>query len=134
MCERDYLMNLLAQFAQAIGRAIHKAQHERNPIEAGQMLDEAITAATDIDGSIMLTLAPESISMIMNASGVDPYVVEYIARSMDLAGNYYTEGGSAELGTLRKQQAQAVASAYGIDLSTAFELPAEADLDDILPA
>lgn len=116
MFERDYLVRMMAEFAQGIGLAIRRARNEHDPHSAAMMLEAAIGSATDIDGDVLLALSPGSIAAILDVSGVDPNVVEYVAQSIALAGTYYKESGNISLGNLRLEQAKALAEAYGFEL------------------
>lgn len=117
MFERDYLMRLIMAFFQGITRSIEKAEKDKDPRVAAEMLDEAISSATDIDGATLLSLAPESMAGVLQVSGVDERVGEYIGRSLQLASQYLAEAGDSELAALRAAQAQGVAAAYGFTLS-----------------
>ena len=116
MLEQDYLMRILLQFAEIIRRSWMKADKERDPRRAADMLEDAIGQATDIDGGALLSLSPDSMASVMQVSGVDPRVTEYIAHSLLLASGYLREAGEDELADLREQQAHAVAGAYDIEL------------------
>lgn len=116
MLEQDYLMRILLQFAEAIRRSWARSVEDRDPRDAANMLDRAIGDATDIDGATLLSLSPESIASVMQVSGVDPRVSEYIARSLLLASGYLAEAGEGELSALRAEQARALAEAYDLDL------------------
>ena len=83
---------------------------------AGAQFLRAVGDATDIDGATLLSLSPESIASVMQVSGVDPRVSEYIARSLLLASGYLGEAGEHELAALRAEQARALAVAYDLDL------------------
>lgn len=73
--------------------------------------------ATDIDGATLLSLSPESIASVLQVSGTDPHVIEYVVRSLALASVYLRESGDEEqLADLRLQQARALADAYGLYL------------------
>ena len=109
-------MRIFIQFADAIRRSWQRAHKDYDPQSAAEMLDTAIGEATDIDGATLLSLAPESMASIMQVSGVDSRVSEYIARSLLLSSSYLEEAGNAELAQVRKAQAQAVAKAYGVIL------------------
>ena len=93
MLEQDYLMRILLQFAEAIRRSWARSVEDRDPRDAANMLERAIGDATDIDGATLLSLSPESIASVMQVSGVDPRVSEYIARSLLLASGYLAEAG-----------------------------------------
>lgn len=117
MFERDYLLKLFTDLAQAIMRSLHVVQEDKDPQSAADMLDMAIGDAVGLDAPTLLALAPESIAQIMQVSGTDPGVTEYVARSMMLSASYRADAGEAELSQLRQRQAQAIADAYGHDIS-----------------
>lgn len=116
MLEQDYLMRILLQFAEIIRRSWTRADKERDPRRAADMLEDAVGEATDMDGGALLSLSPDSIAAVMKVSGVDPRVTEYIAYSLLLVSGYLHEAGEHELADVREQQARAVAAAYGIQL------------------
>ena len=125
MLHQDYLMRILIQFAEAIRRSMQKATEEQDPRGAADMLEAAVGEATDMDGGVLLSLAPESIAGVMQISGTDPRVTEYIARSLMLAATYLREAGDDALADIRVAQATAIAAAYE------FALPSNpADLDN----
>ena len=121
MFEQDYLMRIFLQFAEIIRRSWTRAGKERDPKAAADMLEDAVGEATEIDGATLLSLAPDSMAGIMQVSGIDPRVTEYIARSLLLASGYLREAEEFELADLRESQARAVAHAYGIDLPDSLE-------------
>lgn len=130
MLQRDYLMNLILQFVQGIRRSMEKGQ--RDPEDAAASLEEVVAQAMDMDASVLLGLQPESFASILQVSGTDPRVVEYIARSLALEAHYLDEAGSEGLAALRHGQAQALAAAYGIDASGMDEMPTEEELNELL--
>jgi len=113
--QRDYLMQLIEQFTAAIRRARSRAEEEDYQA-AADALDGVIGNALGIDGATILSLSPDSITAIMNVTGVDPGVTEYIAKSMQLQSLYFEKAGDAFTSSLRLQQAQAIADAYGFTL------------------
>lgn len=116
MLERDYLVRMLVQFAQAIRQSMQKAAGDRDPRAAADMLEAAVAEATDIDGGVLLSLAPKSIAGVIQVSGTDPRVTAYIARSLLLASTYLHEAGDHGLADIRAAQARAIADAYAFDL------------------
>lgn len=120
MLQRDYLVQLISQFIQAILNSRTTSKHD--PQSAAEALETAIGAATDIDGATLLSLGPESIAAVMQLSGVDPRVAGYIAFSLKLESEYLQQAGNYALAELRAGQAQSVAEIFGYDLS---EVPAE---------
>lgn len=117
MFQQDYLMRIFLQFAEAIRRSMEKANGKLDPASAAEMLETAVGEATELDGGVLLSLAPESIASILQVSGTDPRVIEYIARSLLLESRYLEDAGQNEKAALRASQAHALAEAYGIDLA-----------------
>lgn len=117
MFEQDYLMRIIAQLLGGIRRSMERAAGEEDPDGAARMLDMAIGDATDLDGEALLSLAPESMATILQVSGVDPHLIEHIARSLLLSARYYGEADNGEMADLRASQARALAGAYGHELS-----------------
>ena len=113
MFEQDYLVKQFLMFFKALTRSWEQMEEEKDPFAAADTLEDAISAATDMDGTALLTLAPESIASIMQVTGVDPRIVEYISRSMLLESVYLEQGGDSGLADVRAAQAHAIADAYG---------------------
>ena len=128
MLERDYLTRQLLLFFQAMVRSWQQKEEE-NPQSAADTLEEAIEEATDLDGTALLSLSPESIAQVLRVSGVDQKVVPYIAHSLLLEAVYLRGTGDAPLADIRRLQASALAHSYG------FDLPSDpTDFDAIDPA
>ena len=127
MLHQDYLMRLIMNLVVAIRRSLEQAQHDHDPETAAATLEAAIGEATDIDGAVLLSLTPESIASILQVSGTDPGVIEYLSRSMLLASKYHAEAGNADVAALRESQAFALAEAYGINLALEPVSPEELD-------
>ena len=124
MFERDYLMRLIMDFMQGIRLSLERAADGHDPAGAADSLDNAIGSATDIVPATLLALTPDSIATIMQVSGVDPKVTEYIARSLLLSSRYHADAGDNETAALRMEQGLAVARAYGHDVSASDADPA----------
>lgn len=116
MFEQDYLMKQFLMFFKALTRSWEQMEKEEDPQGAADTLEDAISAATDMDGTALLTLAPESIASIMQVTGVDPHIVEYLSRSMLLESVYLDQAGDSGLSAVRAAQARAIADAYGFGL------------------
>lgn len=116
MLEQDYLMRIFLQFAEILRRSWFKSRDDRDPKAAADMLEDAVGEATDIDGGTLLSLAPESMAGILQVSGTDPRVIEYVARGLLLASSYLREAGDDALADLRQAQAKALSDAYELDL------------------
>ncbi|MBQ6454700.1 MAG: hypothetical protein IJJ32_01245 [Eggerthellaceae bacterium] len=129
MLQQDYLMRMILQFAEAIRLSLQKSNGQHDPRAAAEMLEAAIGEATDIDGGILLGLAPESMVGIMQVSGTDPHLTGYIAHSLLMSSLYLKKANEPALAQLREKQARAVAFAYGITLP---EVYSEADMEAFL--
>ena len=108
MFEQDYLMRIIAQLLGAIRRSMERAAGEEDPDGAASALDMALGDATDLDG--------EALASVLQVSGVDPHLTEYIARSLMLSGRYHGEAGRPDVAELRQAQGRAVAAAFGHEL------------------
>lgn len=120
MFQQDYLMKLIMQFIQGIQRSMERASSENDegdPESAADLLEATIGVATEIDGGVLLSLSPDSIASVLQVSGTDPGVAEYIGRTMFLESDYLVRAGRAEDAQLRLDQARALADAYGFELS-----------------
>lgn len=124
MFEQDYLYRLIMALITAIRKSIQKALGEKDLDKAAETLENSISQATDLDGSVLLSLAPESIAQVLQVSNTDPRVVIYVAHSMQLQAHYLKQIGKIELSNLRNKQAHALADAYH------FDLPEEQDLEE----
>ena len=127
MLQRDYLMRLISLFVESIQRSLHQSKVDGDPRAAADTLEAMIGEATDIDGAILLSLAPESIASVMQVAAVDPKVTGYIVKSLVLAADYLDEAGDADIADLRRAQASAIAEAYGIEEPTVEDVVAEAE-------
>lgn len=118
MLEEDYLMRMLLALFKAMNRAAERAngKTDPNPREAANMLEEAIGNAVEMDGAVLLSLAPESIAQVMQVSGVDPALTQFVARSLLLESVYLEQAHEKQLAALRAEQARAIAQAYGFSL------------------
>ena len=116
MLQQDYLAKMIMQFIDAIRRSIDRAKERQDPRGAAETLETAIGDTTDIDGGVLLSLAPESLVGVMQVSGVDPHVTDYIAHSLLFSSMYLKQAGDEGLARIRESQARAVAQAYGVDL------------------
>lgn len=108
---QDYLVRLIVAMSAAIRRALSKKEaHE--PYVALDDLERAIGEAVDMDGAILLTLAPESLVSILQLGSVNDSLAEYIVRAILLQSELYSELGEEQLAEVRNAQAEAIASAF----------------------
>ena len=124
MFERDYLMKLILGYFKLIVVVVKRAEKEKDPEGAANMLEAAIGEATEIDAEVLLSLSPDSIASILQVSGTDPKVVGYVAHGLLLESHYLMIACDFARAELREQQARALAEAYGVDRP---DNPAEAE-------
>ena len=116
MFEQDYLVRLLLQFFQGMLKSYERHKEQEDPEGAANMIEAAVGEATEMDGAVLLSLAPESIASVMKVSGIDPNVTQFVARSLLLESVYLTDAGNDALAMTRVGQARAIAAEYGFDL------------------
>lgn len=131
MFQQDYLMRLIWQFVEALRRTVEK---DEDPEAKAESVEGAIANALEMDANVVLGLAPESFASILQVSGTDPHVVEYLVRGMALESHYLEQAGKSQAAQLRFDQAAALAHAYGIEAPAPGEIPAAEDFDDMLEA
>lgn len=109
-------MRLILGYFKTIVLVIRRTDKEKDPEGAAQMLEHAIGEATEIDGEVLLSLEPESMSAILQVSGTDPKVIGYVAHGLLLVSHYWMIAADFARAELREQQARALAEAYGVEL------------------
>lgn len=115
--QQDYLLRMFLQIATAIRESLQRSRGEQDPEAAASLLDQSLEDATEIDGSLLLCMAPETMAAMLQLSQSDPLLMEYVARTVLLSSKYLYDAGEDERASLRKEQAFAVAHAFGIELS-----------------
>ncbi len=116
MFTQDYLMRMFMQWAAAMKESLLRARGQNDPRAAADMLDEAVSDATEMDGDLLLRMAPESMAAMLQLSQPDPQLMEYVSRSLLLSSQYLREAGDASASALRQEQAYAVARAFDVEL------------------
>ena len=122
MLQQDYLMRMFTVLAIAMRESMLRAQGDEDP-EGAAALDKT----TEIDGALLLQMAPESFVAMVQLSQTDPALIGYISRTLMLESHYLSEAGFHERATLRAEQAQALARAYGFELGPTDITPEELD-------
>jgi len=112
MLQQDYLMRLIVNLAIAMREALARSGGLSDTAGQRLHLEDAIGEAADMDPDVLLALAPESISTMLWLGNLNDSVAEYIVHALMLDANYLDEDGYDELASLRRQQAQAIASSF----------------------
>lgn len=127
MLQQDYLMRMFTALAIAMRESMLRAQGDEDPEGAAELLEAALDKTTEIDGALLLQMAPESFVAMVQLSQTDPALIGYISRTLMLESYYLSEAGFHERATLRAEQAQALARAYGFELGPTDITPEELD-------
>ena len=114
-------MRMLLNFFKALMDARSRALNEKDMLGAAEVLENIVGEASSLGAEMFCNLAPESMATILQTTGTDPDVTEYMARSLMQAAECRDKGGDAETAQLRRQQASAIAEAYGHDLTIPME-------------
>ncbi|MDO5042157.1 MAG: hypothetical protein Q4D92_01415 [Slackia sp.] len=130
MLQQDYLMRLIMQFVDGIKRSMDN--EKRNPKEAADSLEDALSRALDMDASVILGLAPESFASVAQISIADPRIAVYIVYTMALEAHYLREAECHDTAQLRYEQACAFAAACGVAAPGPDDIPCDADFDALL--
>lgn len=117
MLHQDYLVRMFVQLATAIRRTFDKAAELEDPETKANLLEASLMNATEIDGGLLLQLAPETMASMLQLSGTDPTLIGYVARTLLLESVYLEEANQTTLAKLRRDQAHTLAKAYGFELS-----------------
>lgn len=126
MLKKDYIVDQFVRFAEAIRIGIDRANGpDKDKAGACDTIEAQIGESVNIDGQALLALAPESVTSILQVSSTDPALVEYIVRSLLLESQLLDQMDKAQLSTLREQQANSLARAYGLSLSESLLDPEE---------
>ena len=116
MLQSDYLVRMFTALAVAIRESMERARGDMDPSGAAMLLEEAFSQATDVDGAMLLKLAPESMVSVLQISGSDPILMGYLSRTLLLESRYLKQANDFNLAELRHNQAHAIAQAYGFEL------------------
>ena len=130
MLQQDYLMRLIMQFVDGIKRSMDR--EKRNPKEAADSLEDALSRALDMDAEVLLGLAPESFASVAQISITDPRIAVYVVYTMALEAHYLREAGCRDTAQLRYDQACAFAAACGVSAPDPDDIPCEEDFDELL--
>ena len=121
MFENDYLMRIILQFVAAIQRALRdqRVLPEAKSAELEQLVGEAV----NIDARLLFSMAPESLVAMLQIGDFDEKLGGYVLRSIYMDADLLEKAGQIERADLRRSQADAIAKAYGFDVTPADATP-----------
>lgn len=115
MLHRDYILEMIAEFCEAVTRALRHAL-EGGGVESCAEVESQIASVLDLDPMLALSLEPDSLVSMMVLSGMGSALAEYVAYALSELSDVYDELGEESLSKLRLAQAAAVAESFGCDL------------------
>jgi hypothetical protein len=115
MFQNDYLMRMILQMVAIMQRAM--AQTKGDPEESAKEIERVIGDAVDIESSLFFSLAPESMVSMLQLGNFDEQLGGYVIRSMYYEAELLEKAGHLQRADLRRAQADAVAKAYGYDIT-----------------
>ena len=118
MLHEDYLVRMFLALAAAIKNSIIKSRGDGDPSGAADLIEAALSDASEIDGTLLLKLAPESMASMLELAGTDPKLAGYISRSLILESEFLTDAGQPEKASLRYRQGVALADKFGLFVDT----------------
>lgn len=115
MLHRDYILEMIAQFCEAVTRALRHAL-EGGGIQSCVEVETEVATLLDLDPMLALSLEPDSLVSMMVLSGLGSSVAEHVAYALSELSDVYDDLGEEDLSKLRLAQAAAVAESFGCDL------------------
>lgn len=117
MFENDYIMRMILQLSRVLRRSLIKEYP--SPESEIQDIEGKVAEALDLDPRLMFKLEPESLVSLLQLGNVDPVLAVYAVRSIYYESDLLEDKGDLEKAELRRAQADAIAQAYGIEVTLA---------------
>ncbi len=121
MFENDYIMRMIMQLTRVLRRSLIKQYP--TPEEEIRDIENKVGEALELDPRLMFKLEPESLVSLMQLGDVNPQLAVYAIRSIYYESDLLEEQGKLETAELRRNQADAIARAYGIEVTLADASP-----------
>ena len=115
MLQSDYLMRMIHELVEVVQLALRNRRSD--PEATVQSLGIAIGNAVDIDADLFFSLEPESMVSMLRLGSFDEQLCGYIVRSMLLRATLLRQSKQVESARLAASQAQAIAAAYGCEIT-----------------
>lgn len=128
MLQRDYILEIIADFSRAVARALKQAK-ENKDTEPLETAEQQVAELIDLSPETACSFAPDSLVTMMLLSGVAESVAEYVSYALERTSRIYEELGEKDKAGLRHLQAKAVAESFNCDLGQAPEEFAELEAE-----
>ena len=116
MFQNDYLMRMILQLVEAIRRSMQHGYASRE--EEIQAIEAALGECMDLDPSLALNLAPDSLVSVLELGNFDSQLGGYVTRTLYYEADLLEAENKTQSASLRRAQASAIALKYAIDISS----------------
>lgn len=113
MLQKDYIVEIVGQFARAVSDAFRVAV--RGKREGCEGVEQQIGELLELDPQTALSLAPDSLVTMMILSGMGDSLASYVSYALERLARVYDAQGEQDLAALRRLQAQAVEESFSCD-------------------
>lgn len=117
MLERDYITRIIETFSKNAAHALRVvliAGNHRGIVET----EKAVGEALEMDPTTLFALDPESFVTMMRLGGNGEALGDYISYALENLADAYRDAGDTQTAKLRREQARAVAGAFGVSRNT----------------
>lgn len=112
MLQRDYIVAMLKQLSEVLTRYLRPAVVDADSTAIDEV-EGAIGNLMNLEGSVALSLDPNSLVTMFELSGIADSVAGYVSYVLVRLGDAYDQQGNGERAQLRRAQAQAISTAFG---------------------
>lgn len=112
MLQRDYIVAMLKQLSEVLTRYLRPAVVDADSTAIDEV-EGAIGNLMNLEGSVALSLDPNSLVTMFELSSIADSVAGYVSYVLVRLGDAYDQQGNGERAQLRRAQAQAISTAFG---------------------
>lgn len=116
MLQRDYILQLIKDFTSVVTGNL-RAALEDGDLSSAKEVEDAVAELLGLDTETALRLTPTSLVTMMELSGTSDIQAAYVAYALNRLADAYERCGKKKKGELRREQARAIAVAFGWNLS-----------------
>ena len=122
MFENDYVMRMILQLVRVLRRSLNR----QFPDRASELedIEGSVAEAVDLDPRLMFSLTPESLVSVLELGNFDAQLAGYVVRSIYYESDLLEADGQLAKAELRRQQADAIAKRFGLEVEPADSGPA----------
>ena len=95
MLQRDYILEIIADFSRAVTQALKQAYDTKDP-KSLEIVEQQVAELIDLSPETACALAPDSLVTMMLLSGVADSVAEYVSYALERASRIYDQLGNTD--------------------------------------